>query len=393
MTAFLKAKLALPRMYHRPAQWLGDRLLFSARLGDSTNLWEIPMSPETREATGEPGRLTYGAGEDFNPFLAGGRLVFASTSMNSDIWSLPIDPNEGKILGGLERLTRDAATDSSPSISADGKKVAFFSDRSGSTESWLKDLETGKETALTRLGSGGMRTRAVLSPDGTRAFYQFTEFEGGKPKRSMLHILDMEKNTDTELIPIGDKTGTILDYSPGLNRLLGLGQGGGPRGLISIDAASFASVFRLKHSRYSLSDGRFSPDGCWIAFSAQMQNESSLSLIFIAAYREGRPPEEKEWIAVTDESALNIHPAWSPDGGMIYFISNRDGFRCLWAQRLDPRTKKPAGEPMAIYHLHRAGLQMPQPGQSEPLSIGVARDKMVVNLREATGNIWMTSYR
>ena len=37
-------------------------------------------------------------------------------------------------------------------------------------------------------------------------------------------------------------------------------------------------------------------------------------------------------------------PFWSPDGNLLYFLSSRDGFLCLWAQWLDPSTKHPLGD-------------------------------------------------
>jgi Tol biopolymer transport system component len=45
-------------------------------------------------------------------------------------------------------------------------------------------------------------------------------------------------------------------------------------------------------------------------------------------------------------------PQLSPDGNTMYFTSNRDGFICVWALRLDPKTKRPLGAPFAIQHFH-----------------------------------------
>jgi len=160
--------------------------------------------------------------------------------------------------------------------------------------------------------------------------------------------------------------------------------------LVAVDATSYVPITILQHTKYHLIDARFSPDENWIVLMAGMVNSLS-SRIFIAPYREDGPPDEKEFIAITDESAMNRNACWSPDGGMIYFTSDRDGYCCLWAQRVNIKSKKPVGDPMAIYHFHRAGLLMPRFGP-EPLGIAVAHDKIVFNLRESTGNIWMIPY-
>jgi len=48
-----------------PARWVaaGNYVIFSARLGDTTNLWRLAISPRTGKVTGEPERLTSGAGD------------------------------------------------------------------------------------------------------------------------------------------------------------------------------------------------------------------------------------------------------------------------------------------------------------------------------------------
>jgi hypothetical protein len=68
-------------------------------------------------------------------------------------------------------------------------------------------------------------------------------------------------------------------------------------------------------------------------------------------------------------------------------VSDRDGQFCLWAQRLDARTKRPVGTPFAAYHFHHSRLAMNNVGTGE-LEIDVARDKLVMGLGELTGNIW-----
>jgi hypothetical protein len=76
---------------------------------------------------------------------------------------------------------------------------------------------------------------------------------------------------------------------------------------------------------------------------------------------------------------------WSPDGATLYFLSDRDGFRCIWAQRLNPATKRLAGSPFSVVHFHQAGRSMVDAG----FNMSVTADSLVFALTDLTGNIWM----
>src|SRR4051812_21293692 len=70
-----------------PGAWVGDRVVFSGRMGDSVNLWRIGVSAKTYGVTGDLERLTFGTGTEQFPSVAGERIAFASTQPNFDIWS------------------------------------------------------------------------------------------------------------------------------------------------------------------------------------------------------------------------------------------------------------------------------------------------------------------
>jgi WD40 repeat protein len=61
-----------------------------------------------------------------------------------------------------------------------------------------------------------------------------------------------------------------------------------------------------------------------------------------------------EWIPVTDGKHMDDKPQFSADGNTVYFTSTRDRFLCIWAQRLDPKSKHPVGPPFAYEHFHNA---------------------------------------
>jgi hypothetical protein len=85
---------------------------------------------------------------------------------------------------------------------------------------------------------------------------------------------------------------------------------------------------------------------------------------------------------------LHDKSRWSPDGNLLYYLSERDGFRCIRAQRLDPATKRPVGAPFDVYHSHSARRSLMNPALHF-LEISLSLDRMVFNLEERTGNVWM----
>ena len=73
-------------------------------------------------------------------------------------------------------------------------------------------------------------------------------------------------------------------------------------------------------------------------------------------------------------------------------MSDRDGFRCVWAYAVDEKSRQPVGTPVAVYHTHGARLALRNADQvSQRLSVG--HKAIVFNQGEVTGNIWMTELR
>ena len=95
-------------------------------------------------------------------------------------------------------------------------------------------------------------------------------------------------------------------------------------------------------------------------------------------------------MAVTGGDALERDPAWSADGRFLYFISERDGFRCVWARQLDPVTKRPIGDAFSVRHFHSARFSLRQVGSRGFLTGLTAGDgALVFALGELKGNVWL----
>jgi eukaryotic-like serine/threonine-protein kinase len=368
---------------YAPQAWIPgeNRVLFSARLGDSTNLWKVPLSPETWQVSGLPERVTFGTGEEAQPSIAAdGRLVFSNLVSNIDVWGLPIQANRGRVAGEAQRLTQDAARDYCPSVSADGKTLVFLSERSENTDIWKKDLESGKETALS--ATPFSEQYPVISDDGTKVAYIIDDSQ-----IAATHVLSINRVVSEK---IRDGWHRPADWSSDGKWILYTLP---PRDKSHRSRVGLLNAFTqekfdlLQHPDWILHSLRFSPDERWIAFHAT--NNPMTRRIFIAPCIKGAVVGESEWVAVTAGADMDREPRWSPDGNLLYFISERDGFRCLWARQLDPVRKRPIGSPFAVHHFHRSRLNN-RMGDTGLIGLSVSRNKIFLSLEELTGNIWMT---
>jgi hypothetical protein len=137
----------------------------------------------------------------------------------------------------------------------------------------------------------------------------------------------------------------------------------------------------------ALHSPQFSHDGRWIAF--HVATSEVTRRVYVVRYKGPRVHPESEWIAVSDGKTMDREPRWSPNGEQIYFLSTRDGYNCIWAQRLDPIGKRPAGEPVAILHLHSARRSL-LVADTGPIGLAVAPDRIIFSMPEQTANIWLT---
>jgi hypothetical protein len=139
-----------------------------------------------------------------------------------------------------------------------------------------------------------------------------------------------------------------------------------------------------------LSSSRFSRDGKWVAFHA-LRNATNTSQIWIAPATGATPVPQSLWMPVTDGTKLERDPAWSADGRYVYFVSERDGFRCIWARAVNPSTRAAVGEPFAIRHFHSSRLSMRHVGSQGFLTgLTAGEGALVFAMGELKGNVWLS---
>ncbi len=376
-----------------PHAWLDDSIVFSGQVGNTRNLWRLRISPSTWKVIEPPERVTSGTSIETAPTVAtiaergapAVRLAFASVVSTLNVYDLPIDANRGSVLGSEPRRVTSSAYDAQSSLSADGRRLAFVSNRSGSRDIWLKDLESGKETALTSTSADEFGPE--ISPDGNTVGYQLIEND-----RWNFFLLPIGSDGQPGVAERAcEDCARVWDFSSdGKHFVFGYQSGSESMSLVLYDLVSRRKTELVNAPRTNLARARFSPDDRWISFHEI--TGPGHSRVAIVPLGEATAPSRDQWIAVTDDRSFHDKPTWSPDGNLLYFTSDRDGFRCIWAQRLDPATKRPVGPALDIYHSHSARRSLLNVGII-PLELHVAPGRLLFHMGENTGNIWMVEWK
>jgi Tol biopolymer transport system component/DNA-binding winged helix-turn-helix (wHTH) protein len=372
------------------SQWTKDFITFSAGFGDAVNAWRAPVSKDGRIA-GPAERLTSGTTLEIAPTLgANGDLLFASMNRTASVWSVEADPDNGNLKSDFKRVT-DGDAEFMPSLSANGRTLVFtaahtrahldtglaaFSEQEASqTQTRVRDLSTNKETAMTSAATPQWHPQ--ISRDGSMVAYN-----SGKP--GQLYAASL--NGGAPRMILGGSNLMIWDWSLDRKRLL---FDGADMQIHSLDLQSGNEKLLLTRSGFGLYQSKFSPDDLFIALEGCHYDDSgaAVSQIFVVPIESGVPVPPGRWIAIDHPGRWDDKPRWSPSGNLLYFISDRDGYLCLWAQRFAGLAKKLVGVPFPVHHFHSARLAMANL-DTGMLEIAVAQDKIIVGLGGLTGNVW-----
>ncbi|HYP09713.1 MAG TPA: winged helix-turn-helix domain-containing protein, partial [Bryobacteraceae bacterium] len=336
------AESTVPRAY----DWTGEKIAFSAMRDDTLNCWRVPISLKDWSVTAPAERLTSGTTLEVSPRPSHDRLIFSSLTRTDAIWSLAVDEN-GTIGSAvsLKRLT-DGGAETTPSISADGRLLSFTSHRMKNADVWLKDLETGEERAIA--ATSGAEWHPQLSRDGSTIAYTYL---GPGP-----HEIRIVPSSGGVPKGLTEASGWVTWI--GNNRLLKKKASTDPD-IYAVALSDGRKDLFLSKAGDVMYQARFSPDEKWVALEAvnrDPKRHGVSSILYVAPTRDGFPAPHSQWIGIGDREGWNDKPRWSMDGNRIFFISHRDGFRCLWFQALDPLTKRPQASPVAVHHFHEARL-------------------------------------
>jgi Tol biopolymer transport system component len=357
-----------------PTDWIGNRVLFVSETAKIRTVWEVPISLATWQVAGPVQQVIAGTGRAPRVVLAAGkppRLVLSAEGGQSHLWALKSDASRGQVSEGMTRVTNDASLQDGLrtrfDLSTDGRLLVFQSTRYGASDIWMKRFDAGKETVL------GPNLRndhwPLTNSDGTQVM--FAELKKGK---DVVYVVDAATRKGREVC---SDCGSLEDWSQDGKYFMYQ-----HHGLWVFEIATGRRIFVMHRSGLVRGTTSFSPDNRWIALTVDEGGKGKLEGFVIPL--TSQPAPESDWIKITAElNQLSLH--WSPDGGLLYYFSTIDNYRCHWAQRLRPETKHPLGQPFPVQHFHK---YQAYPWNGSWISVG--RDKIIVNLRDTTSNIWMT---
>jgi len=356
-------------------------VLFSHGNDESSNIYRLPFDTGFQKVTGDPVPIVVGAGLNFSPTASqdGRRIAFAvDNNLSNNIWRASIDPKTGEVAGTPIRITSGVDPSIVPSPSRDGRRLAYLGSARKSPEVRVRDLESGTDL---RLAGAKEWTYLALAPDGS-----MVAFSSDLRLGSAIYVVPTAGGVPRQLC---SACGRPVEWSADRTKLLIDNAGPNQREIQIVDVATGRITPILRHAEFQLTMPRVSPDGRMLAFTQVRPGRERR--IYGVPFREELMPED-QWSVLVEGSGLDRQPVWAPAGNTLYFLSERDGARCVWAQRVDTNTRRPVGTPFAAHHLHQFRYSLSEVDVAS-VGLSVANGQLFYASSDLQSNVWLAERR
>jgi hypothetical protein len=353
------------------------KVLFQGAYGGVRNIWQVAMDERTWTLRGALEHVTAGPGEFPGAASLDGVIPIATGSGDISIYSLAINSEQAKVSGSLIPVVRDGSNATYPTLTRDGSKMVYVSNRLGTQDIRIRDLSSGADTPL--VVTSAQEHRALISQDGSQL--AFVSLENGAPQP---YLWPMPSGPEQRLCahcgPLVNVN--ILNWAPD-GKFIVMAEGE-PQRHVGLDVATGQRKPLVEHSKYPIHDSQVSLDGKWIVF--KLVTSTTVQPLFVAPVRGGGAAPKQEWIKLTRDfrSCQTLLVARRRFDLLLYY-STEDTYLCLYARRIDPLTKQPQGPPLPVRHLHD-DLRVANAGY---IGYGLAPDGLYVPLKTRRSDIWL----
>ena len=301
-----------------------------------------------------------------------------STAADRGIWTLPMDVAQGKPLGPARRLMESRRSDSGPSPSAKGVRISFSAGNPANI--WLLDMATGRQTRVTETST--VEDHPVLSRSGSKLAYRAVE-----SGRDAIYVISLGGGMPERVC---EDCGYPYAWARGETKLL-YDHTRDRHEIRSLDVSTGQSGTLLRHLQQPIFSPHLSPDEKWITFTTVPGGRRRT--IYVAPMSwTGEIPHDK-WIVAVDGNDLDRQPVWGARGDLLYFLSQRDGYQCIWAQKLNRVSRKPEGHAFAVQHLHDPRYNTMAFSDTAEIGLSTSENALFYSMMEWRANIWLAEFQ
>jgi serine/threonine protein kinase/Tol biopolymer transport system component len=350
-----------------PESWTASGVVFSA----GGELWRVPISPSTGRVTGDTVRLTAGPGQSTAPAAAAdGAVVFAAIDTQRVFEQASLD-NETQPAARLYADERSVVQ--RVSVTADGAAIVFEQWSARHREIWLQSVRTGQQQMIVRV-EDPRQLNAVVSPDGARIVYTV----GSEPPDGRGFVVEGGGGVPRALCEGCELHGFLSDN----RRALAVDEDSHAISLVDVTDGTRQELIRDADGR--IDRPHASGDDRWLAFRRVIATTAET---YVGALSAGRALASGHWQDVQEPTVTGRPTGWSLDSRVLYLLLDTDGFRCLWAQRIDPATGRLTGAPVAVRHFHNE-YETSGGGPSTSYGNPFTREGFVYETLNISGNLW-----